>query len=438
MEVRLAVGRRPPPLRHRGRPRGVREPLRSPGHAPRRGGPAQEDDGLLPENRPGFPPGRISRPHQPACAGAHHGRTGAAGAGPGGLRLMAMNLSVDNMRRASNRFWSGLHASAYGILDDMPRVDRLRLLREFIVMLWSRRHLGAVETPVGDLAGKRVLDLGCGAGAHTAMFRYYGADVAALDLSPVRARASSGILPGPAVCADMRHLPFRDGSFDFVYSNGVIHHAPDERGTVREILRVLKPGGGCAVMVYAKHSFLYWCVLFPVRGVMHGGLWREGNWLGRATEWLPRAKQTVFNPYTSVFTEDEVRALFSGFREVHVRKSGFVFEQVPIVGKTLGRIVGRWTGYNEGGILAYGRPWRNETRLELWLGGVITSSGLCGTARSCPPSGRPSGDSGSGPNPPPCPARKGTPNWPSGSIASSGPTGSGSPVPRPTASPWRT
>ena len=187
---------------------------------------------------------------------------------------MAMNLSVDNMRRASNRFWSGLHASAYGILDDMPRVDRLRLLREFIVMLWSRRHLGAVETPVGDLAGKRVLDLGCGAGAHTAMFRYYGADVAALDLSPVRARASSGILPGPAVCADMRHIPFRDGSFDFVYSNGVIHHAPDERGTVREILRVLKPGGGCAVMVYAKHSFLYWCVLFPVRGVMHGGLCR--------------------------------------------------------------------------------------------------------------------------------------------------------------------
>ena len=66
-----------------------------------------------------------------------------------------------------------------------------------------------------------------------------------------------------------------------------------------------------------------------------------------------------------------MRALFSGFREVHVRKSGFVFEQVPIVGKTLGRIVGRWTGYNEGGILAYGRPWRNETRLELWLGRFI-------------------------------------------------------------------
>lgn len=266
-----------------------------------------------------------------------------------------------NYNEEANRFWGEVYRQSYHKF--VPK-EYNRLLRQFICLLWNRGHLTAVEIPQGELTGKRILDLGCGAGAHTAFMRYYGGKVVAMDLSMVRARAAGGA----AVVADMRHLPFRDGAFDIVHSNGVIHHAPDEARTVSEVHRVLRPGGLAAVMIYARNSFLYRAVLFPVRGILMGGIFRRDNWLGRATEWLPQTKQEVYNPYTSVFSEKESRTLFRSFGNVRIRKNSFVFDQIPLIGKRLGRLAGRWTGYNDGGILAYGRPWRNETALELWLG----------------------------------------------------------------------
>ena len=271
-------------------------------------------------------------------------------------------------------FWSRLQRVAYGRIKKIGKEEYVRLLRQFIVMLWDRTHLGSVETPVGDLIGKRVLDLGCGAGAYTAMLRYYGARVVSLDISHERAVAAGRFFVGPSVVADMRFLPFRDRSFDLVYSNGVIHHAPNEHMTVSEIRRVLKNGGLSTIMIYARNSFLYRVVLWPIRGLLMGGIFKKGNWLGRATEWLPKTPQEIYNPYTSVFSEKEARELFRAFKKVRIRKNSFVFEQIPIIGKLIGRLAGRWTGYNEGGIIAYGAPWRNETRLELWLGQYI---GFC-------------------------------------------------------------
>jgi ubiquinone/menaquinone biosynthesis C-methylase UbiE len=43
--------------------------------------------------------------------------------------------------------------------------------------------------------------------------------------------------------SDGERLPFRDESFDVVYSNGVLHHTPDTAGAIREVHRVLRPGG---------------------------------------------------------------------------------------------------------------------------------------------------------------------------------------------------
>ena len=53
---------------------------------------------------------------------------------------------------------------------------------------------------------------------------------------------------------DSENIPFNDNSFDLVYSNGVIHHTPNTTQVVKEIYRVLKPGGRCIIMVYAENS----------------------------------------------------------------------------------------------------------------------------------------------------------------------------------------
>ncbi len=274
-------------------------------------------------------------------------------------------------------FWSALHAAidapAAAIVERGELADMMDDLER---LFEHRQHLAVLEMPIRSLRGRRVLEIGSGAGAHSALFNHRGAEVVALDLTPDRvvttARKLDQLEPTSlAVQGDARRLPFSDGWFDIVYSNGVLHHSPDIDRSVSEVYRVLKPGGLAVVMLYARHSFLYKGVLFPVRGVLQGRAWRSRQWLGEATEWMSDRRQTVSNPCTTVFSGREIRRLFHAFAQVRVRKNAFTFDQVPIVGKLAARLAGRWTGVNPAGTLLYGAPWRNETRLELWAGRYV-------------------------------------------------------------------
>jgi hypothetical protein len=112
-------------------------------------------------------------------------------------------------------------------------------------------------------------------------------------------------------------------------------------------------------------------VLFPIRGLLQGGILRDRRWLGKATEWTADRKQRVLNPWTEVFSARDVRSLFQDFKTVAVRKNSFQFDQIPVVGRWISRLLGLWTGWNRAGLILYGKSWRNETRLELWVGQYI-------------------------------------------------------------------
>jgi SAM-dependent methyltransferase/uncharacterized protein YbaR (Trm112 family) len=101
--------------------------------------------------------------------------------------------------------------------------------------------------------GKRVLDAGCGIGRHAYYAAFYGAEVWAVDISDAVevAAKNAGGTGVRIIQADLNHLPFREESFDMVYSMGVLHHLPDPEGALRYLLRFVKPGG-------EFRMFLYW------------------------------------------------------------------------------------------------------------------------------------------------------------------------------------
>ena len=100
-----------------------------------------------------------------------------------------------------------------------------------------------------ELAGLRVLDVGCGLGVEFPNLLRWGAEVEGLygvDLMPERLQAARRRSGAALACASAAALPFADASFDLVSQNVVfssIVDAPTRRAAAAEMLRVLRPGG---------------------------------------------------------------------------------------------------------------------------------------------------------------------------------------------------
>jgi SAM-dependent methyltransferase len=115
---------------------------------------------------------------------------------------------------------------------------------------------------LGLRPGERILDLGCGGGRHAFESFRRGARVVALDADAGEVAGVAGMLAmmadageageeasGGVVRGDALALPFRDGSFDRVIAAEVLEHIPDDRAAMRELARVVRPGGVLAVTV---------------------------------------------------------------------------------------------------------------------------------------------------------------------------------------------
>lgn len=117
----------------------------------------------------------------------------------------------------------------------------------------------AVLELVGEIAGKRVLDAGCGPGLYSEELLARGASLVALDGSARMVELARTRLGARAevVQADLaRPLPFAASEFDLVVCALVIHHLDDREACLREFFRVLRPGG--RVVVSTQHPTTDW------------------------------------------------------------------------------------------------------------------------------------------------------------------------------------
>jgi SAM-dependent methyltransferase len=105
---------------------------------------------------------------------------------------------------------------------------------------------------MGALQGKKILDLGCGAGETSVYFALKGAYVTGCDISNgllkiARKLADKFKVPLALVQCEASRLPCQNQSFDFVFGNGVLHHVA-LLPAAEEIKRVLKPGGAAIIV----------------------------------------------------------------------------------------------------------------------------------------------------------------------------------------------
>lgn len=130
--------------------------------------------------------------------------------------------------------------------------------------------------PFERLAAADVLEIGVGNGSHAQLLAprcgsYTGIDLTNYAVESTRERFKLFGLKGDIRQMDAEAMDFPDGSFDFIWTWGVIHHSSNTEQILREMKRVLRPGGRAVAMVYHR-SFLYYYVFNGLlRGIVCGG-----------------------------------------------------------------------------------------------------------------------------------------------------------------------
>jgi demethylmenaquinone methyltransferase/2-methoxy-6-polyprenyl-1,4-benzoquinol methylase len=158
----------------------------------------------------------------------------------------------------------------------------------------TRRWRAAVVDALGVVPGMRVLDLAAGTGTSSVAIERAGADVVAADFSLGMLRVGREREPLlPFVAGDGLALPFADGSFDAVTISFGLRNLHDWRAGLREMARVVRPGGGLVVCEFSHPSW------GPMRTVYT-------EYLMRALPAVARAVSS--NPDAYVYLAESIRA----------------------------------------------------------------------------------------------------------------------------------
>jgi SAM-dependent methyltransferase len=151
------------------------------------------------------------------------------------------------------------------------------------------------------LAGKRVLDVGCGIGMYPTAFLRYTDDVVGIEIE--FERAQQAYEKATVTQARGEDLPFPDDAFDIVHSHEVLEHVTDDRRAVREMVRVVRPGGRIVIFVPNR---LY---AFETHGIYWRGEYQFGN--KPFVNWLPTPLRDRLAPHVRAYTRRDLRRLFA-------------------------------------------------------------------------------------------------------------------------------
>ena len=257
------------------------------------------------------------------------------------------------------------------------------LTREYFLDIQRQRyelqpHILDVLSRI-DWNAKQVLEIGTGVGTDARQIiakggRYTGINIDQGSTAATTAALRVFSLPGIGLQCDATSLDFPDGTFDVVYSFGVLHHIPEAAKAVAEIHRVLKPGGELLVMLYNRTSINYLVEIMFLRklglrllsvpgaiavleklGFPSTKLERHkelNKQLSRMSdlEWLSRNTDGPDNPYSRVYDADEAADLLKAF-QIHNNEAYFFDHRHwgvlgNVLAPKLSRVIGKRWGWH--------------------------------------------------------------------------------------------
>jgi SAM-dependent methyltransferase len=190
--------------------------------------------------------------------------------------------------------------------------------------LWragQQRRLEMILAAAGERLRGRLLENGCGVGQYVEHLAPAAGQVIGLEYDFERARTArqsgaAGQRAALIVNAAGERLPFPSKSFDVILSHEVLEHVQDDRLAVREMARVLRPGGRMVVFVPNRGY------PFETHGIYLRGRYRFGNI--PLVNYLPRSLRDRLAPHVRVYSRRDLEALFAGL-PVRVVQRAVVF-----------------------------------------------------------------------------------------------------------------
>jgi ubiquinone/menaquinone biosynthesis C-methylase UbiE len=166
---------------------------------------------------------------------------------------------------------------------------------------WLLQHVGAER-------GQLVLDVGCGPGAYHPALAGSGARIVGADASAGMLREALGQHAGggytiSAIKANAEALPLEAACFDIVMANHMLYHVPDQRAALRELRRVLKPGGRAVMATNGAGNFAEFDALHHANALRLGYATTIHDALRFTLDDLPLV-QTAF-PSVEVFARED-------------------------------------------------------------------------------------------------------------------------------------
>lgn len=167
----------------------------------------------------------------------------------------------------------------------------------------QERRLGMILQAANERISRVVLENGCGVGMYAEHLAGYDGMVVGLEYDFERALVAH-IRAAEITNAAGEKLPFEDQTFDFVLSHEVLEHVENDQMAIREMVRVLRPGGRIAMFVPNRGY------PFETHGVFWRGRYRFGNI--PLVSYLPRKLRNQLAPHVRIYSRRDLERLFGG------------------------------------------------------------------------------------------------------------------------------